>query len=63
LVSSLATIGGALGSGLESSDTVRSATWGDRYRQSRGRASNRNNSRGEHAAAHRAHGEEEPHHE
>jgi hypothetical protein len=33
LVSSLATIGGALGSGLESTDTVRSATWGTRYRQ------------------------------
>ena len=32
LVASLATIGGALGSGLESSDTVRSATWGSRYR-------------------------------
>lgn len=32
LVSSLATIGGALGSGLESTDTVRSATWGSRYR-------------------------------
>jgi hypothetical protein len=35
LVASLATIGGALGSGLESSDTVRSATWGARYRDSR----------------------------
>ncbi|MCU1629740.1 MAG: hypothetical protein JWP64_4689 [Pseudonocardia sp.] len=33
LVSSLATIGGALGSGLESTDTVRSATWGTRYRK------------------------------
>jgi hypothetical protein len=32
LVASLATIGGALGSGLESSDAVRSATWGSRYR-------------------------------
>jgi hypothetical protein len=32
LVASLATIGGALGSGLESTDTVRSATWGTRYR-------------------------------
>ena len=32
LVASLATIGGALGSGLESSNTVRSATWGSRYR-------------------------------
>ena len=35
LVSSLATIGGALGSGLESTDTVRSATWGTRYRKNR----------------------------
>ncbi|WP_433296003.1 hypothetical protein ACQPZQ_14880 [Pseudonocardia sp. CA-142604] len=35
LVSSLATIGGALGSGLESTDTVRSATWGTRYRKHR----------------------------
>ncbi|MGH4012076.1 MAG: hypothetical protein ACRDTH_28615 [Pseudonocardiaceae bacterium] len=35
LASSLATIGGALGSGLESTDTVRSATWGHRYRKSR----------------------------
>ncbi|HEV7449837.1 MAG TPA: hypothetical protein VGO16_00270 [Pseudonocardiaceae bacterium] len=35
LVSSLATIGGALGSGLESTDTVRSATWGSRYRKNR----------------------------
>jgi hypothetical protein len=37
LVSSLATIGGALGSGLESTDTVRSATWGTRYRRTRRR--------------------------
>jgi uncharacterized membrane protein YidH (DUF202 family) len=35
LVTSLATIGGALGSGLESTDTVRSATWGSRYRKHR----------------------------
>jgi hypothetical protein len=35
LVSSLATIGGALGSGLESTDTVRSATWGRRYQKNR----------------------------
>jgi hypothetical protein len=35
LVSSLATIGGALGSGLESTDAVRSATWGTRYRKNR----------------------------
>lgn len=35
LVCSLATIGGALGSGLESTETVRSATWGTRYRKNR----------------------------
>jgi hypothetical protein len=35
LVSSLATIGGALGSGLESTSAVRSATWGNRYRKGR----------------------------
>jgi hypothetical protein len=37
LVSSLATVGGALGSGLESTDSVRSATWGTRYGRSRAR--------------------------
>ncbi|HEY0572783.1 MAG TPA: hypothetical protein VGD73_01705 [Pseudonocardia sp.] len=63
LVSSLATIGGALGSGLESSDTVRSATWGDRYRQNRPQAGKRHKSRRGHAAGHRAHGGEESHHE
>jgi hypothetical protein len=35
LVASLVTIGGALGSGLESTDTVRSASWGSRYRKNR----------------------------
>ncbi|HEY2204897.1 MAG TPA: hypothetical protein VGH99_10550 [Pseudonocardia sp.] len=35
LVSSLATIGGALGSGLESTNAVRSATWGTRYDRAR----------------------------
>jgi hypothetical protein len=63
LVSSLATIGGALGSGLESSDTVRSATWGDRYRQNRPQAGKRHKSRRGHAAGHRAHGGEESHDE